>query len=788
MSADANADKEESSARVYFWLAGVVLFSLVIFYLASIVFFICAYFLQFGITAATTDTIAVFLNKLGREPFYLFEAYNEWWHIFRLAYRYGQLIPASFLPFVPILLFAGLLILSFVKSPYSFRLWYRLNNRFAKMEDVRQMGLLDGNLMDLGDFQGSKLRLNRPLSVFGWGSPGFGKTTTVAIPSILDSDDASVVAVDSKGTLARYTSGYRASLGQVFYFNWNLLDNPEKGEFWPRWNPLSPKNLPPKGPERDKYFVAISKYMLSKEKDNYWEKLSCIAMEGLLQFFVSKTEQAYANDYFLSCLLEKGKLSNEDRDILLSYYAVMPEQYSKPAIEHLNNGSLTIENYLPVGSWDNIPAVWQGREFCFPMFTDCLIQRYYAIMKDDDGYEYGGWKIMLNGFIREAEFFGYHPRAIQVMRHLFYLTRKQRQIIFTMLLEPLSVFRKNSVRERTVSSDLSFGDVRGIRNPQTGKWQVSTIYSIAENRHSSFLTKFFTDMIIGTNLKMSAEEAPFPLLFVLDDFELLPKFDLLNEGLTHGAAARLSFLLLTDNLKNVHDVYGLEGLEEIISNTSCKLMFADNNRHLSDHFNRLAVYGTKSVQIPATDTGAFYKVRQGLADATYYRRIAQVLLKQGKRSQIKKGEHLLLVQGFYHLPVKVSARFFLKDETLKAKATMDTAYLSGEDVLANRNPQDADAPQLTDVLAETGATVRRDEEIDEFLQGKYEEVVENIREPMDKKSALAEDISSRWKNRETDPTGKPVVSSGKNNADEWWMSEESFSIANDVGVNPFEKQ
>lgn len=79
---------------------------------------------------------------------------------------------------------------------------------------------------------------------------------------------------------------------------------------------------------------------------------------------------------------------------------------------------------------------------------------------------------------------------------------------------------------------------------------------------------------------------------------------------------------MTDNLKNIHDNYGRDGLEDIITNTSYKLMFAENNRSLSEHFNRLAVYGAKSVQIPATGTGAFLKVREGLSDAGYYHRIA----------------------------------------------------------------------------------------------------------------------------------------------------------------------
>lgn len=56
----------------------------------------------------------------------------------------------------------------------------------------------------------------------------------------------------------------------------------------------------------------------------------------------------------------------------------------------------------------------------------------------------------------------------------------------------------------------------------------------------------------------------------------------------------------------------MEELEDIIGNSSVKLMMAEDKRRMSEHFNKLAVYGTRSVQIPAVDAGAFYKVKKGV--------------------------------------------------------------------------------------------------------------------------------------------------------------------------------
>lgn len=789
MTDKPNIESAKNSKRTFLWGLMLVSLSLILLYLSGVLCLIAAHFVQYGLNDQSINEISNFLLRLKEHPLYIFEAYVLWWQVFSLAYQFGQLNTASFIPPVAPLLFVSIWVLVFVKSTYSFKLWYRLNNRFAKIDDVERMGLLKGYLMALGKFQNYTLRLNKPLSVFGWGSPGLGKTTTVAIPSILESDNAGIIAVDCKGTLPKFTSGYRSTLGKVFYFNWNFLDNPELGEFWPRWNPFSSKNLPPKGVERDSYLNLISRYMLSNENNNYWEKLSSIAMEGLLQFFISKTEQAYANDYFLSELLDNGKLKNEDKDILLSYYALMPPSYAEPAIKNLNDGTLNIDNYLPIGSWDNIPGLWQGKEFCFAMLNDCLIQRFYTVRNEDENQEMGRWKKMLNGFLKEAEFFGYHPRAIRVMQHLFYLTKKQRKIIFAMMLEPLSAFRKSSIRERTSMSDLSFAEIRGKRNSDSGSFDVTTVYTVADNRQSSLLTRFFVDMIINANLENYHNMAPLPLLFVMDDFEILPKFYSLSEGLIHGPEARMSFLLLTDNLKNVHDNYGADGLEEIICNTSYKLLFAENNKNLSRHFDSLAVYGTKSVQIPAVDTGAFLKVKQGFADSDYYHRIANDLLNKHQTGVVKKGQHLLLAQGYYHLPVCVNAMFFLQEEKLKYKATIDTCYFLDNKTLSSRDAQDLDSPLLLEVLQESGVSVEREEEVDAYLGDQYVEAAEVVKKPLDKKSALAEDISQRWSSSHNhDEAGKNSKASQRKFGDDWWMSEDFFCIGNEDADNPFDKQ
>ncbi len=113
------------------------------------------------------------------------------------------------------------------------------------------------------------LNCKKPWSVFVWGGEGLGKSSCVSLPSVLDMDNICLAIADSTGGLAKYSSAYRSRLGEVFYFNWALTDCPEKGEFWPRWNPLSLKDMPAAGEARAAYVKLLAKCLYPADKDDF---------------------------------------------------------------------------------------------------------------------------------------------------------------------------------------------------------------------------------------------------------------------------------------------------------------------------------------------------------------------------------------------------------------------------------------------------------------------------------------------------------------------------------------
>lgn len=77
-------------------------------------------------------------------------------------------------------------------------------------------------------------------------------------------------------------------------------------------------------------------------------------MTGFIHFIVSKCEKARANDYFIGRVYE-GKLDEEDKRVLEGYYLEMHDPQASRAIQNLRTNNITIDNYLPIGTWALLP-------------------------------------------------------------------------------------------------------------------------------------------------------------------------------------------------------------------------------------------------------------------------------------------------------------------------------------------------------------------------------------------------------------------------------------------------
>ena len=470
-------------------------------------------------------------------------------------------------------------------------------------------------------------------------------------------------------------------------------------------------------------------------------------------------------------IIEKGHLSQDDKDVLLSYYAMMPEQYGAEAIAQVNRGVLNPDNYLPIGSWGGIPVPWQGKAVCFAMLTDWLLKNYLTSKDADNSGDWRGW---LEQLLTEAALFNYGGNIIKGLQQFLYLSKQQRQLVFAYVLKPLRVFLNQAVRERTGGNDFKTADIHGIKNFKTGRIEPVTVYAAATTKTTKVVNRMFVEILLQYGALRRRKSGNLPILTVFDDAGQLLKVRGLDESLVKGAKFGTSFLLLCNNLSIMENTYGHETLEKLVAGAGCKIIMADDSVQMSRQLNKLALFATKVVQIPRGERKPRNKKR--VSDANYYHRLAKDLIGK-KNVQVKtKGYQFLLAEGYYHRPVLTRNKTFWQDEEFKEKATLDAVYFLSPELAAQRNVQDIRIPCVEEVLYDVDLGIDDEIELDQYMNLVYNDVRSKVPDDVKTETVMINDISEKW--RKIRPVSQDTG---------WWLEEDAFS-ENDASTeeNPFD--
>ncbi|MBR1948541.1 MAG: type IV secretory system conjugative DNA transfer family protein [Alphaproteobacteria bacterium] len=705
-------------------------------------------------------------------PVYIFKLYGCWWNLLVKGIVDGGF---RFVLITPFFVPAGMVlsgIYMFLQRKYSFVLWYVINHHFAKKSDVENMGLSKGVFMMLGRFGGELLGVKPSESVLCIGEMGTGKTSSVAIPSVLHSDNACLICVDMTGLLPKYTAGKRARLGKTFYFNWDLEDDADKEMFYPRWNPLCSENMPKDVAERDAYIKRIASYLIDVnevEKDDYWNILANSIIVAILAYWVAKVSQAKTNDYFLNKLVEGRHLTSEEKKILMSYYTLMQKSYAKGAVEALKDNSINQDSYVPIGSWGGIPEQWIGKDVCFAAITDWIINNYIS-SRDDNSKD---WKSWFESLLREAVFFGYGDLAINGIRQILALSTKQRQLAFTSVMKPFKIFTNQALRERTNGNDLNINDIRGIYDEKAKKWRPITIYSLANNYNSKILNQMFLDEVLYRNLNQSScggAQGILPLILVLDDVGHNLKLKNLTTLLEKGKSKKMSALLLCNSMNLVENTYSKKELESVVVNTAYKIVKAPDNIKLSRQLDKLATFATKSVQIPKAK-GKKRKMRKKyFADASYFHRLA-LDFRLSKRIKIDTRSHqIVLAEGYYHRPILAENVFFAEDEKFSRWAVLDADYTVERP--ENITDNELYTPKISEIFDNNDLGMDDVVQLDQYMSMVFDE---------------AEDEKKK-KHEAMKKENEAFEENSKNQDNDWWLDEDAFGMEKNEEKNPFKEK
>lgn len=710
------------------WMVMTFIITFLVTIVLAIISMPLGYLIGNGISKDSLSEVSKFIQTIINSPSYLFSRYWHW--IKQISNYHGAFSFSLWLPILPIISLPFGLLIGAATNPYRFQSNIHGSAQIAELKDIKKMGLLDGFCMVVGKYKGHLLMMKETLSTLCCAPPGTGKTAGVVIPTIFHSHGMSIVVNDPKPELCFTTTGARAKDGPVFVINWGAEDNPAEGVYYPSWNPLSPNALPAPGPDRDMYVDSMCNILVEDPKggaDPHWSKTGRAALTGFIHFIASKCERARANDYFIGRVYE-GKLDEEDKRVLEGYYLEMRDPMSARAIQDLHNDTLTIDNYLPIGTWSLLPEKWIGHESCLAMIlewiTESQIKQSQEIKRRlDEGDQMAAMadpmRDMLEEAIDEARKFGYSPRCIVELSQLSSMPDKERGSVLSTGFSGIGIFKNSAVVSRTSFSDLHFKDLRGMKDPITGEWKPISVYlsvNQVDARALGVISGTFIELMSSYLIanppkfqnKTDGQMGPFPTLFVLDEFPQMPKLKAIIDGPAVGRGQKVSYLLIGQDLGQISGKYGKDDLETVISTTACKVILSQNNEQTAQRFSKMI--GNKTVQTTSFSKNeglSFQKGSNPFSKNVSYQLQGTSVISTTQLLSLPMLKQVVLMQGFIDRPIMADAPRFYLDKQMLALSKLPPAPYVPDWIVAQREDINED------MLSKLGIDYDPNEDIDE---------------------------------------------------------------------------
>ena len=586
---------------------------------------------------------------------------------------------ACIAPILPIIAYYFLADATLVKefNPHGNDKFAEKSSNKATKEDIEKMGLLKGFMMVLGYFKKKPLMMDECLSALCVAPPGTGKTQGVVLPTIFDCPGVSMIINDPKPELKQKSSAYRATIGPVFIMNWAGQDDPERGIYYPSWNPLSPEHVPFSQEQRDLYIDSICNVLCpdatGSSADPHWTIAGRAALAGMVHYIVSKVERAKADDYFYS-RIASGAFDAEDAAVLSDYYLSMihdPNAYAAHAI--LQRGELNAMNYVHIGTWDNIPDAWRGKEASLSMILDWLNASQIKIAQDLENRRRQGdqmvmmadpMKDLLQNAVDEARRYAYSHRAVLEFTQLANTPDKERGSIFSTAMAGLAIFRNAAVRNRTSHSDFHFSDMRGLRDPRDGKIKPVTVYlsiNMVDAEALNPITGIFIELMSSyllanapENIRDGQKLGPYPVLFLLDEMPKMQKLQAVIQGPDLGRGQKISYLIIGQDIHQIAEKYGQDAAATIISTTAAKIVLRQNDPDTAKRFSDMMGYKMKI----KTDKDG----KESTSEEILY--TPMDIMKLDKKKQ------LVIFQGFYNRPIEADHQEAWQDPRLSGYMAM----------------------------------------------------------------------------------------------------------------------
>ena len=536
-------------------------------------------------------------------------------------------------------------------NPYRSAIMLHGDAKFASDEDLAQMEELkqigpSGRFLHFGHVGKRRIALIETISTLLLAPPGTGKTAGFVVPALIATGESSFIVNDPKPEVWDLTSGHRSVLGPAYRLEWPAIDDPEKDVYYPRFNFLDPRVIPPEGPNRDTFVDALAQTLVPPEKagQTYFIDKGRAALTGFVHAIVSKV-----ND-------------REDSD-----------------------------------RYDGIPHRYHGMDASLPMMVEWIAGMIARGLSGEGGTDPMGQ--ILQGILDEAQQFNYANRARMELAQLVPMAKDERSGVLGTLDQKVIPFKNQAVAERASASTFLPTDLRGrltdravdrmglseypstpehwdaVRRLQRpGDWKPVSVYCTvnqAQAKAFATITALFFQTCSQTLLAYGPGETtgdgillgPYPVCFLMDEFAKLPRIDAVLEGPDLGRSKATYYMLIAQDYGQIGKIYSKEDQQLINGTTGVKLVLAQNNPESVKVIAEMV--GKTTVRRTTVSRQAGFRAQIWGGNKSEHTEGVN-LLSTGNIVHMPRGTHLILAQNFLHRPIRSrTPLFFLDPDILK---------------------------------------------------------------------------------------------------------------------------
>lgn len=520
-----------------------------------------------------------------------------------------------------------------------------------KMQERQQIGIVGGKYGILGKwprgkYKGQSVRLIETLSVLCLAPPGTGKTAALVYPTVVNTDACSFIISDPKPEVHEATADYKAKRAHVFKLDWAKIDEPEKGIFHPRFNFLSPKLVPPAGPDRDTYLDTVAKTLIpdNDKGDKYFTDRGRAALTAFMHFLVAKVGDAKNYDDMTPNWIGK----EPSIPMLSDWYATAQFNAKKQQEEE------AAQEGAPGG---DAMSKWLAdlAERCNPI-------AYVEAQRDP---------------ARKHEFFN-AARAFNEFVNLSGTADKERSGVINTMDAALLPFKNAAVAQRTSASDFTPDDFRGIRDPETGEWKPVCLYVCSNQSEAAAfarITALLYEVLANSLLTYKANTinprtgrqlGPFPTCFLMEEFAKLPKMEAVSKIPDTGRSMGVWVIFIAQSRAQIISIYTKEELEILTSTTSVKYILQQNDADTAEWVQKM-VGATTLREQKYSYTEGLSKGASPFATGRSEDFNSVQFLRSEDITATPFGKHIVLAQSFLNRPMLLDTPYFFKDPEMSSK-------------------------------------------------------------------------------------------------------------------------